>query len=159
MLSRYTGRARGFLDKYVPPFSFYRPLQFTSFLISFSSLFDSGKSAVDGIKILYDNSNSYLKSHLGKMLSSGHRQKGLDEMLDTGLIDQETMAKIAMAFKLPNFSHLLSFVAKSSIDHTERKLSRIGNVNSVCIDACSCSNFITYCSFNPSGSSRVPWVC
>jgi type II secretory pathway component PulF len=91
-------------------------------------LYDSGVSAVEAIQILYDNSNKYMRSHLGRMLSAGHRKKNLDEMLDTGLIDKETMSKIAMVFKLPNFSELLSFVAKGSIDHTERKLAKIGNI-------------------------------
>jgi len=127
-LPRYTGKFRSFLDKYVPPFNFYRPLAVSSFLISFSSLYDGGVSAIDAIGRLKKSADNYTLHHLNLMLNTSRRTKPIDQMIDTGLIDDVTMSRLSMVFELPNFSHLLNFISQKSIDTAELKLKRTAKI-------------------------------
>ena len=85
-LPRLSGTFRNYLDRFLPPYSFYKPLQSAGFLVSFSSLFSSGLTPVDTINTLKIYSSHYMNGFFNKMLSVEKRTKKLDELLNVGLV-------------------------------------------------------------------------
>ena len=99
-LPRGYGKFREFLHKRIFPFTVYRRLVLSSFLISLSSLVNSGGEITKCMKFLKNNSTPYLSYYLEKMFLSS--SDGDDETLlfDVDLIDPFTRVNLIDFTKL-----------------------------------------------------------
>jgi type II secretory pathway component PulF len=66
-MPRWTGKVRVRLDK-VPPYSIYRLMTGSSFLLSMAAMIGAGIHVPEGVRIMLRNSNPWLRERLSKVL-------------------------------------------------------------------------------------------
>lgn len=106
LLSRWSGqqthtrKVRLWLDRYIPPFSIYRIIEQSGFLLALGSLMKAGTTVPVALKSMREQSNPWMRAHIDQMIFDFHNKdfkKGSDEdfqlapAIDTGLIDLDTM--------------------------------------------------------------------
>jgi type II secretory pathway component PulF len=125
-----TGDFREKLDK-IAPWSIYKNIQAAHFLIVASGMIKSGIALKDVLKNLDQHSFPYLSWHLNKMLRKLTRGEGEGMSLNTGLLDEDTMDRIANYSKRSGFHKgMLSLgrrASKEMISRIERGASRSGS--------------------------------
>lgn len=86
LLPRYVGRLRPFLSRFIFPFSAYRLMVSSSFLISFSSLIN-GRSHTDALKSIAESSDPYLQSYAFQMYGDSMSGMDSDVVYDISLFE------------------------------------------------------------------------
>ncbi|SHH50829.1 type II secretion system F family protein [Ferrimonas marina] len=89
LLPRYNGVARPYLDK-MPPFSFYRILQSSSFLVSLGSLLKAGEDIESAVTEIKNHGNPYVSANLSGMLDKLAAGDSLGSAMKSDLLSKET---------------------------------------------------------------------
>ena len=131
-IGSWTGSVRNKFDK-LPPWSFYKTFQASSFLIALSSLMKAGVPNYDALKMMHRNASPWMKIHLNKMMAS-MRLSGTNpgEALDTGLLDPATAGDVQDYSKLSSFQDAIYILGKRSIEdgveRTNNKMAVLRNL-------------------------------
>lgn len=116
MLPRLTGQVRVYLDR-VPPFSVYRTMQSSSFLISMSSLMKTGVPIVDAVKQLHELSSPYMRYHLNEILRKMNAGVSHGNALNSDFLDKETGISIEIYSELSDLQGSMEEIGKDSIEN------------------------------------------
>jgi type II secretory pathway component PulF len=114
---RLAGPVRDILDK-IPPYSTYRSVQSSIFLISLSSQMKSGVPVVESIQSMQGMSNRYVSYHLGKMLKRLNSGVVVGKSLNAGFMDVETGVDIELFGETSNLQDAMESIGRRSIDNT-----------------------------------------
>lgn len=131
-IGRWTGPIRNKFDN-LPPWSFYKTFQASSFLIALSSLMKAGVPNYDALKMMNRNASPWMRIHLNKMMAS-MRMSGSNpgESLDTGLLDASTSGDVQDYSKLSSFQDAIYILGKRSIEDgvekTNNKMAVLRNL-------------------------------
>lgn len=116
MMPRFTGKIRDYLDK-VPPFSVYKTMQSSSFLISMSSLMKTGVPIVDAVKQLHGLSNPYMKHHMSEILRKMNAGVSQGKALNSNFLDKETGISLEIYAELADLQGSMEEIGKDAIDN------------------------------------------
>lgn len=116
MMPRYAGKARDYLDK-APPFSVYKTMQSSSFLISMSSLMKTGVPIVDAVKQLHELSNPYMKRHLSEILRKMSAGVAHGKALNSSFLDKETGISLEIYAELSDLQGSMEEIGIDAINN------------------------------------------
>lgn len=114
-LTRWTGPTRHKVDKFFP-YSIYRSYNSSSFLIALSGLLKSGVPIDGALRRIMDNSSSWMRWHIRKMLINMERGEDPGRAMDTGLIDDDTTDQLYIYAKSADFSAALKDLGEQAIE-------------------------------------------
>ena len=118
-----TGNVRNnVLDKIVP-FNYVREVEASLFLSNMSSLLDSKVPFNDGLKLLSDTKNRWLKWHIRQMEARMKTGMEYKKALDTGLLNKRILLTIAIYSDLPNFADVMKKLAEEANKGVHNKVS------------------------------------
>lgn len=120
-LSRWTGELRDFANK-IPPWSMYRTFSSAEFMISISSLMNSGVSLPESLKIIRVNASPWMAEHISLMQSRLRAGLGYDESLDTGLLEDDVADEVVIYSKTSSFDVAIKSVGRRAIDASSAKV-------------------------------------
>ncbi|HNY25141.1 MAG TPA: type II secretion system F family protein [Alphaproteobacteria bacterium] len=133
-LGNWSGRIRNLFDG-LPPWNMYKIQVSVSWLMSMSSMVASGCTVPVAIKMLADNSSSYLKNILNLTLHFIANGDNLGTALaNTGrnFPNDEIAGDLAIYADMNSFDQNLSKIANDYLDESVRKMESISNtLNSV----------------------------
>lgn len=112
------------LDRY-PPWSAYRKVNSSLFLISLSAMMKTGTAAYDSIKILWEYSPRYIQTKLEYILDLLEQGVDLGDALDRNFFDDETMMDVRLYTKGNVSTEAMVEVGKSSIENTKKSIAAI----------------------------------
>ena len=126
-MANFTGPIRDkFLDR-IPPWSAYKRVNASLFLISLSAMMDTGTAAFDAIKILRDYSSKYIQGKLDYILDKMSNGEDLSVALDKNFFDDETMMDIRLYTKGNVSTEGMVEIGKASIESTIKNISGLSN--------------------------------
>lgn len=121
-LPRWTGRLRTYADR-IPPWSFYRLMLGSGWLLSLAALIKSGTSLYDALKEMHlftkKNKNRWLYERLKKTLfylNNGHNFGDALDKTKTSFPDQEVIDDLMTYSDLPNFEDILYTLGKEWVE-------------------------------------------
>lgn len=139
-MGTWTGRAREIFDK-VPPWSVYKVYQACAFLISLSSMMQSGVPLNDALLKLKKSSSKWLTLYLDRMLKNlvkGGRNAG--EHLNVGLLDEETADDVIDYSELGSFEKAIYSIGEQSllesVEAIESRMAVLKNIMLVLVGVC-----------------------
>lgn len=132
MLPNYIGRFRSFLSKHIFPFTAYRLLISSSFLVGFSSLIGS-KSNADALKTISDSSDPYLKYYASNMHSEALCGMSSSHIYDVELFDPFMKVNLIDLIDIPNSENNLKDLAQYEMDLSEERFKKINEFFNVLI--------------------------
>lgn len=116
-LSRLTGPVRRVLDN-IQPYSTYRSVQSSIFMISVASQMKTGVPIVDAVQTLEKMSNRYISWHLREILLRLNSGVVVGRALNTGFMDRETGVDIEVFGATSNLQDSMETIGNRSIDNT-----------------------------------------
>lgn len=128
IMANYTGLYRGELDK-IPPFTFYRQLTAARFLETLGLLVSNGVVFKSAIKVMQQQANPYMLSHLVHMenlLSKG--KSNIAEVLETDLVDSQDLMRLRVMAEVKGFEHGLVRMGIRGTESTTATLKLISKV-------------------------------
>lgn len=133
-LQSWSGRIRAMFDK-IPPYSLYKIQVSVSWLMSLSAMVAAGGTIPVAMKMLADNSTSYLSSILEATLRYIANGDNLGVALsNTGrdFPNQEIIGDLAIYADMNNFDENLSQIANDYLDESVRKMESVSStLNSI----------------------------
>lgn len=124
----YIGELRAVIDK-APPFSIYRQVMGARLMETLGLLIRNGVLLKQSLKILQRNAPPYLYSHLLMMeyrLSGG--RDNIADVLDTGLIEQQDLARLRIVAMGKGFDEALTRQGKRSMAKSVSSLKVTGKI-------------------------------
>lgn len=122
-----TGNIRNnVLDKIVP-FNYVREVEASLFLSNMSSLLDSKVPFNDGLKLLGDTRNRWLRWHIKQMEARMKTGMEYKKALDTGLLNKRILLTIAIYSDLPNFSDVMKKLADEANKGVHNKMGGLAS--------------------------------
>lgn len=121
-LPRWTGRLRSFFDRWIPPFNIHREYNAATFMISLSSLADSGQPIDAAVKDLSVIASPWLRAHLVQMQRRLRDGATVSAALNTGLLDKELAGDLE---DYDNANALTLVLASIGKDVIEQSIERI----------------------------------
>lgn len=128
LMANYTGALRPYLDKY-PPFSFYRKLCEARLLETLGLLVSNGVVFKSAIKVMMQQANPYVTSHLEYMenlLSKG--KSNIADVLDTGLVEHHNLMRLRVMAEVKGFEHGLVRMGVRGTEEATATLKAISKV-------------------------------
>lgn len=126
---------RKYFDK-IPPWSIYREMQGSAFIISLSSMLKAGIKIHDSLIRIAKNSSNWTRHRIGSIVmaqKSGHSGLG-DAMLEAnhGFPDKETIEDIRFYQSLGNLDEILEQIGQQNMDRTLANLQKIsGRISAI----------------------------
>lgn len=124
-LSTCIGRFRNILDK-IPPYSIYKQLSATSFLISLSMLLESGDDFVSAVQKIKKNASNYLNYFLNEIdfkISLGERSG--QALAATNLFTKNTQIYIEILDEARALSEGITSLTDRSVEMQIRSIKRL----------------------------------
>ncbi|MCY0387854.1 type II secretion system F family protein [Robbsia sp. Bb-Pol-6] len=122
-LPRWTGRLRAKLDRF-PPYSIYRDLRSSEFLVSLAALTAANTSTYDAVALLSANASPWLRQHLARMRLSLRSSRSMLLAMDTGLFSDEIFDRVIEYAERSNFEQGLRKIGMTTIEELAETLSR-----------------------------------
>jgi type II secretory pathway component PulF len=124
----YIGNVRKFLDTF-PPFSIYRAFVAAQFMEVLGLLVSNGISFKDALTIAQRKSNRYLIWHVYMMqMYLGGGKENIAEVLDTGLIDAQDIARLKVIAKGKGFEHALTRLGEQATRKNTKQMQTLGKI-------------------------------
>lgn len=133
-LSRYIGRFRPALDRYILPFKFYRTFASTQFLAGLSAITkkvgNDQRNLREGLEILGEYSRPWLRYHVEQMQANlEYMPVDRGAIFDTGLFERESMHWIEdLSDHEPDLSVRLNTIAKQILKEAPIRLERAARI-------------------------------
>jgi len=124
-LTRWTGKVRSVADKF-PPYSTYRVINGSGFLLALSGMMKSGTSIRDALLNMRSHATPYLRSKIDLSIENLAKGQTPGEALDTGLFDNETAVSLDIFGDSSSFSESIELIGKESVDETIKGLQKLG---------------------------------
>lgn len=128
ILQKVVGDVRDFLDNF-PPFSLYKMMVASSFMKVLGLLISNGVTFHSALNILQEQATPYLTWHIYMMqlrLSSG--RDNIAEVLDTGLISKEDMARLLVIAQGKGLEHALIRLGIRAAQKSVSKMELTGKI-------------------------------
>jgi type II secretory pathway component PulF len=133
VLRTYIGQGRSVIDQ-IPLLSLYRKLTAARFMETLGLLITNGVVFKKALRILQQNANPYLASHLLTMefrLSGG--KENIAEVLDTGLLDKTDLVRLRIIAQSKGFERALIRQGRNSADQTMKTVNLAGKFLGACL--------------------------
>jgi type II secretory pathway component PulF len=145
-LQNYIGDMRVYLDR-LPPFSLYRQLAGARLMETLGLLLRNGVLLKQSLKIAQKNASPYLYAHLLMMefrLSGG--RDNIADVLDSGLIDQQDLARLRVVALSKTFGEALIRQGSRSMAKAINRIKLLGKISGGVLMAATASllGFIFY---------------
>ena len=128
ILRNYVGDTRNLMDK-LPGFAIYRRFIAGRFMQTLGLLIANGVVLKKALKILQHGANPYLSWHLITMeYRLGGGKDNIAEVLDTGLIDKEDLARLRIIAYGKGFEHALLRQGAHTLTQSSRRIKASGKV-------------------------------
>lgn len=124
-MPRWTGKVRVRLDK-MPPYSIYRLMTGSSFLLSMAAMIGAGIHVPEGVRIMLRNSNPWLRERLSRVLFFIRDGYDLGDSLyriNMDFPDYEIVNDLRAYSKMKGFNEMLLQIGKQAIDDTVGKIA------------------------------------
>jgi type II secretory pathway component PulF len=133
--SWFNSPIRKYFDK-IPPWSIYREMQGSAFIISLSSMLKAGIKIHDSLIRISKNSSSWTKSRINKIIvAQKSGQSGLGDAMheaDQGFPDRETIDDIRFYQSLNNLDKILEKIGEQNMKRTLSNLEKIsGRISAI----------------------------
>ncbi|SOC27064.1 type II secretion system F family protein [Thalassospira xiamenensis] len=129
-LPRWTGKLRVKFDKY-PPWSIYRLLSGTGFMLSVSALVKAGVQIPEILRILQKGANPWFFERMSSTLRYVSAGKNLGDALYAtgyGYPDMETVRDLRSFSELENFDDMLEKLGREWLNESVEKITKQMNV-------------------------------
>lgn len=121
-MGSWTGNLRQFVDK-LPPWSVYKVYQSSAFLISLSSMMNSGTPLNDSIKKMKRFASPWLNAYLDEMIRNLKRGgKNFGQHLNVGLLDDETSGDVIDYSELGKFEQAIYSMGEKNLEESVQKI-------------------------------------
>ena len=120
------GKLRAFLD-HLPPFSLYRTIQSSSFLVSLSSQLRAGVPVETGIQNIAQISTPWARSHAEEMLLRIARGEEPGTAMNTGMMEKELAMDVQAYAETSSFSAAISKIGKRLVERTLYRVKAVSN--------------------------------
>lgn len=122
-MSRWTGRVRGWLDRYIPPYTIYREYQASGFLIALAALVRAKRPVDTAIADINAIATPWLKAHLGEVHRRLMDSQPPGAALDTGLLSEEVAGYILSFERMGAFRKGLNAVGVRGVDRSVARVA------------------------------------
>lgn len=126
-MPNFTADFRKKMDKFFP-FTLYRRIQSSFFLITISSLLRTGVPLTAGLKTLIPYSPPYVAQHMERMLENIHIGLADGEILSTGLMMRDTELDLKAYAKSSNFSRGIEALGRRISKTTDRNIRKTAKI-------------------------------
>lgn len=138
---KWTNPLRRYFDN-VPPWSSFKSISSSMFLISLSALMATGMPSYDAIKAISHYSSDYIKFQLDKTLSLMDNGRGLGESLDTSFMTRETGMDIRIYAQASDSTQSMDRIGRNAIENTISSVSSAAGIIRVLIMAAVASYMV-----------------
>lgn len=123
-MTRVTGPIRNILDN-LPPWSAYKKVNSSLFLISLSAMMATGTAAYDAIKTLRDYSSPYVRWKLDHILDIMDQGDDLGDALDESFFDNDVMMDIRLYTRGAASTDAMVEIGNGAIESTIASIDRL----------------------------------
>lgn len=127
MMPRLTGPIRAALDNVIP-FSTYRSVQSSIFMISVASQMKTGVPIVDAVETMEKMSNRYISWHLNKILLKLNSGVIVGKALNSGFMDRETGVDIEVLGETSNLQDAMVKIGSRAIENTMESITKMASI-------------------------------
>lgn len=144
-LPTFNNSFRGFLDRYVPPWTIYREYQGSTFLISLAALVEAGRPVDAAIKQMNLIATRWMKWHLRRMIHALQEGTQPGRAIDTGLLHKETVGDIEDYADAGAFDSAIGAMGRDAIeDSIERIKGASAVITALCLVAVAGTLVLVY---------------
>lgn len=122
--------ARRFLDSRLwwNPYALYARMQATYFMVTVSSQMQAGRTYRAAVESIQRFSTRWMRAYLAQML--GRLRTGMSEVqaMQVAMVPEDVSDQLAFYAALPDFSRVMSEVARDSMDILEARVQVVGTV-------------------------------
>lgn len=118
---RWTGTLRAKFDR-IPPYSIYRTISSSTFMVALASLLRSEVPLPEALKFIRANSSPWARSHLAVMSARIRAGREYGEVLETGMLDDETSDNVVIYSKSQDFDVAIMNLGTRAIDASVKRL-------------------------------------
>ena len=129
-LPRWTGSLRIFFDQ-IPPWSLYRLIVGSGFLLTVSSMLQAGMTIMNILKVLQQNANPYYHERLNQIaqhIKNGHNFGQALYLTGYGFPDHESVQDIRAYANLNRFNEALDQLGKEWLIDSVQKIQKQSSV-------------------------------
>jgi type II secretory pathway component PulF len=123
-LGIFRGKIRRYCD-YLPPWSVYKTLQGSVFLITLSSMMAAGIPMNTGMLRIKELVSEYVGDYIEKMMELMKMGAQNGEALDVGLLDYDTALDVKLLGKTADFQSALMMLGQQSVEDAVNRISVI----------------------------------
>jgi type II secretory pathway component PulF len=125
-MANLVGPIRNVLDR-IPPWSAYKKVNSSLFLITLSAMMATGTAAYDAIKTLREYSSPYVQKKLDHILDIMDQGDDLGDALDESFFDNEVMMDIRLYTRGAASTDAMVEIGKASIESTIKSIEALAN--------------------------------
>lgn len=125
-MPRWTGRTRVKFDRF-PPYSLYKLVQGSGFLLSFATMVKAGIKTTDALRMMQRNSSAWLTERLSKTLNIMNNGSNIGEALFRSRLefpDQETVNDLRTYAGLDKFDEALVVIGRENLEETVHRIEQ-----------------------------------
>ncbi len=136
--SRWTGRVRGWADRYLPPYMVYRDYTGSLFLVSLAALMENDVGLREALNTLSEHGNAWIKWHAEQIKERLYTEaENPGHAFDTGIFGRRLTDRVMDFGERSDFQAALSKVGLKSIDKSTVLVTRSAKgLNGVLIVFC-----------------------
>ena len=125
-LPNWSGPARTKFDAYIPPFSTYRWVQGSVFLISLGAMMRAGVAPREAIIQLMTVSTRWFQYHAKRMLARIARGASVADAMTDGVLPNAIAEDVVDFGALSGFERAIDAIGRESVDDVRAQLSSLG---------------------------------
>lgn len=122
-LPTWRGNARAWLDHHLPPWSIYREVQSSNFLVAMAALVKEGASVDVAMKSLMRVATPWLAAHLQRMVRGLERGETPGVAIRTGLLDDETAGDLEDYSDGGAFEEAIETIGKDAVEDSITRIT------------------------------------
>ncbi len=125
-MPRWTGRARVRMDRF-PPYSLYKLVQGSGFLLSFATMVKAGIKTTDALRLMQRDASAWLTERLSKTLNIMNNGANIGEALFRSRLefpDQETANDLRTYAGLDKFDEALVVIGRENLEETVHRIEQ-----------------------------------
>lgn len=125
-MPRWTGRVRIRMDRF-PPYSLYKLVQGSGFLLSFATMVKAGIKTTDALRLMQRDASPWLMERLSKTLNIMNNGANIGEALYRSRLefpDQETANDLRTYAELDKFDEALVVIGRENLEETVHRIEQ-----------------------------------
>jgi len=126
--STWTGPVRGFFDRWVPPYIFYREITAARFVLAFVALQVSGTPVAEAVRLLSEHGSRYFRSMTHPIYVAAIRGQSDPKAFRSPMLDPNTSVALGKLVSTRDVATALPRIADALISSTHRRIKRIAGM-------------------------------